>query len=90
MINFIKKLLKKKESPVNSIGKTDGFVAPVKKSDFLPSTDAPKTSQFQKSTTEKPSVQTKKTDSTPAKKQATAKKPGRPKGQTNKSKTDKK
>ncbi len=90
MINFIKKLLKKKESPVSSIGKTDGYATPVKKSDFLPSTDAPKTSQFQKTATEKPSVQPKKTASTPAKKQTTAKKPGRPKGQSNKTKTDKK
>jgi hypothetical protein len=90
MIKFIKKLLKKKESPINFIGKTENIVTPVKNSDFLPPKEAPKVQPAPKAVEQKNPVQPKKTDGVQAKKSPATKKPGRPKGQSAKPKTDKK
>jgi hypothetical protein len=90
MIKFIKKLLKKKENPVNFIGKTENIVTPVKNSDFLPPKEAPKVQSVPKAAEQKKPVQPKKTDGVQAKKSQASKKPGRPKGQGTKAKSDKK
>lgn len=90
MIKFIKKLLKKKESPVSSIGKTEGIVTPVKNTDFLPSKEQAKLQSSTKKIDDKKIVELKKVDSNSTKKSTTVKKAGRPKGPANKTKTDKK